>query len=80
MEGALCSGWGRHNITPRNRRTKRKFGAHVEVNIKRKAPTETYGEQKAPVEAYNEQETLKMFEIMKQSLKRHKYLKIMRSQ
>ena len=78
MEGALCSGWGRHNITPRNRRTKRKIGAHVEVNIKRKAPTETYGEQEAPVEAYNEQET--MFEIKKQSLKGHKYLKIMRSQ
>ncbi|RVW88003.1 Retrovirus-related Pol polyprotein from transposon TNT 1-94 [Vitis vinifera] len=51
-----------------------------EAQIMQKAPEEVYIEQEAPEEAHIEQETLKIHILNEKPLKRHRYLKIVRSQ
>ena len=43
---------GSNDITPRNRRTRRRIETPKEVHDKQKAPTEAYSKQKAPKNVY----------------------------
>ena len=65
--------------TPEEVHDKQKKKAPVEGFDKQKAPVEAFGEQEALVEACIEQKTLEEVQNKELALKRHRYLKILRS-